>query len=41
WSITPGTALANGSYTLTATATDPAGNTSGSSNSVSFTVNTT
>ncbi|MEG2223022.1 MAG: Ig-like domain-containing protein [Citrobacter sp.] len=41
WSITPGTALANGSYTLTATATDAAGNASGSSNSVSFTVNTT
>lgn len=41
WSITPGTALANGSYTLTATATDAAGNASASSNSVSFTVNTT
>ena len=41
WSITPGTALANGNYTLTATATDAAGNISGSSNSISFTVNTT
>jgi VCBS repeat-containing protein len=41
WSITPGTALANGNYTLVATATDPAGNISGSSNSISFTVNNT
>lgn len=41
WSITPGTALANGNYTLTATATDAAGNISSSSNSISFTVNTT
>ena len=41
WSITPGTALANGDYLLTATATDAAGNISDSSNSISFTVNTT
>ncbi|POT27985.1 large repetitive protein [Citrobacter freundii] len=41
WSITPGTALANGSYTLSATATDPAGNVSSNSNSISFTVNST
>ncbi|BBV29645.1 BapA/Bap/LapF family large adhesin [Citrobacter werkmanii] len=41
WSITPGTALTNGSYTLIATATDPAGNISDSSNSISFTVNNT
>ena len=41
WSITPTTALPNGTYTLTATATDAAGNISGSSNSISFTVNTT
>ncbi len=41
WSITPGTALANGSYTLSATATDPAGNVSDNSNSISFTVNNT
>ncbi|WOR27369.1 Ig-like domain-containing protein [Citrobacter braakii] len=41
WSITPGTALANGSYTLSATATDPAGNISDNSNSISFTVNNT
>lgn len=41
WSITPGAALANGNYTLTATATDAAGNISSSSNSISFTVNTT
>lgn len=40
WSFTPGTALADGSYTITAVATDPAGNPSGSSNSISFTVNT-
>ncbi|MFL3496470.1 BapA/Bap/LapF family large adhesin [Citrobacter portucalensis] len=41
WSITPETALANGSYTLSATATDPAGNVSDNSNSISFTVNNT
>lgn len=41
WSITPGTALANGSYTLSATATDAAGNISDNSNSISFTVNNT
>ncbi|MFL4414922.1 Ig-like domain-containing protein [Citrobacter portucalensis] len=41
WSITPGTALANGNYTLSATATDPAGNVSNNSNSISFTVNST
>ncbi|MBN4857998.1 Ig-like domain-containing protein [Citrobacter portucalensis] len=41
WSITPGTALANGNYTLSATATDPAGNISDNSNSISFTVNNT
>lgn len=41
WSITPGTALANGSYTLSATATDPAGNISDNSSSISFTVNNT
>lgn len=41
WSITPGTALANGSYTLSATATDAAGNISSNSNSISFTVNNT
>lgn len=40
WSFTPGTALADGSYTITAIATDAAGNPSGSSNSISFTVNT-
>lgn len=41
WSITPGTALANGNYTLSATATDPTGNVSDNSNSISFTVNNT
>lgn len=41
WSITPGMALANGNYTLNAIATDVAGNASGSSNSISFTVNNT
>lgn len=40
-SITPWTALANGSYTLSATATDAAGNISDNSNSISFTVNNT
>ncbi|HHG9063051.1 TPA: BapA/Bap/LapF family large adhesin, partial [Citrobacter freundii] len=41
WSITPATALPNGTYTLTAVATDAAGNPSGTSNSISFTVNST
>ena len=41
WSITPSPALTNGSYTLTAIATDAAGNASNASNSVSFTVNST
>ena len=41
WSITPTTALPNGTYTLTAVATDAAGNPSGTSNSISFTVNST
>lgn len=41
WSITPNPALTNGSYTLTAIATDAAGNASDASNSVSFTVNST
>ena len=39
WSYTP-SALAQGGYTLTATATDAAGNTSAASNSLSFTVDT-
>lgn len=37
----PTTPLTDGSYTLTAKATDAAGNPSGDSNSVSFSVNTT
>ncbi|EKU32073.1 BapA/Bap/LapF family large adhesin, partial [Citrobacter sp. L17] len=41
WSITPTTPLPNGTYMMTATATDAAGNISNSSNSISFTVNTT
>lgn len=41
WNITPTTALPNGTYTLTAVATDAAGNPSGTSNSISFTVNST
>ncbi|WP_213133516.1 BapA/Bap/LapF family large adhesin [Citrobacter sp. FP75] len=41
WSITPTTPLPNGTYTLTAVATDAAGNPSNSSNSISFTVNST
>ncbi|EMF0720256.1 BapA prefix-like domain-containing protein [Citrobacter freundii] len=41
WSITPGSALANGSYTLHAIATDAAGNASNSSGTLSFTVNST
>jgi hypothetical protein len=39
WSYTPA-ALAQGNYTLTATATDAAGNTSAASNSLGFTVDT-
>lgn len=41
WNITPTTALPNGTYTLTAVATDAAGNPSDTSNSISFTVNST
>lgn len=40
WSFTPATALAEGSHTLTATATDAAGNTSPASTNVSFIVDT-
>lgn len=41
WNITPTTALPKGTYTLTAVATDAAGNPSDTSNSISFTVNST
>jgi hypothetical protein len=40
WTITPGTPLPDGDYTVTATATDPAGNTA-TDGPVAFTVDTT
>ncbi|KAB8141140.1 hypothetical protein F8S13_20255 [Chloroflexia bacterium SDU3-3] len=40
WSCTPSVALSEGSHTITATATDAAGNTSAASGSRSFTVDT-
>ncbi len=40
WSCTPSTAITDGAHTLTATASDPAGNTSGTSASVAVTVDT-
>jgi uncharacterized protein (TIGR03382 family) len=41
WSFTPATALADGSHTVKATATDAVGNTSPDSNTNTFTVDTT
>ncbi|NPC79598.1 hypothetical protein HPC49_15365 [Pyxidicoccus fallax] len=41
WSVQPATPLSEGFYLLTATATDPAGNTGPFSSTVSFTVDTT
>jgi MYXO-CTERM domain-containing protein len=41
WTLTPATALADGPHTVRATATDAAGNTSPSSNTNTFTVDTT
>ncbi|SFS65119.1 Ig-like domain-containing protein [Saccharopolyspora flava] len=41
WSVPVETALADGSHTITATATDPVGNVSGPSAEVTFTVDTT
>jgi hypothetical protein len=41
WTVTPGSPLADGAHTVTATQTDPTGNTSGASSSVVFTVDTT
>ncbi|HEX8702603.1 MAG TPA: Ig-like domain-containing protein, partial [Myxococcaceae bacterium] len=41
WSFTPTTALAEGTHTVRATATDPVGNTSPDSNTNTFTVDTT
>lgn len=41
WSFTPGNALTEATHSLTATATDAAGNTSGASASLSVTVDTT
>ena len=40
WSFTPTTALTDGSYSVTAKATDPAGNTSVASTALTFTVST-
>ncbi len=40
WSFTPGSPLADGTYSLTATATDAAGNTSPASTAFDFTVDT-
>jgi|GEM_PF-2662731 len=40
WTFTPTTALADGSYTVMAKATDPAGNTSVASTALTFTVST-
>ena len=40
WTFTPTTALTDGSYTVTAKATDPAGNTSVASTALTFTVST-
>ncbi|MFE6645630.1 Ig-like domain-containing protein [Nocardioides sp. NPDC057772] len=41
WTFTPTEALEDGDHTITATATDPLGNTSGESNAVIITVDTT
>ena len=41
WSFTPTTPLADGPHSFTATATDSAGNTSGTSNTYTITVDTT
>jgi uncharacterized protein (TIGR03382 family) len=41
WSFTPATALADGTHTVKATATDPVGNTSADSNTNTFIVDTT
>ncbi|SDT12986.1 Ig-like domain-containing protein [Microlunatus soli] len=41
WSLDPSDALADGEHTVTATQTDPAGNVSGASDPVDFTVDTT
>src|SRR5690606_41822288 len=41
WSGAPETPLADGSYAFTATQTDPAGNTSGVSNTVTVTIDST
>jgi len=38
WTVTPADALTDGQYTITATQTDKAGNTSGASDPVTFTV---
>ncbi len=40
WSCTPTTALADGAHALTSSATDPAGNTSGTSTAVNVTIDT-
>ncbi|KNC17650.1 hypothetical protein AC790_01395 [Pantoea sp. RIT-PI-b] len=41
WSFTPATALGEGAHSLTTTVTDPAGNSSGASTPIAFTVDTT
>ena len=41
WTFTPTTALGTGSHSLTTTVTDPAGNSSGASAPIAFTVDTT
>ena len=41
WTFTPTTALGPGSHSLTTTVTDPAGNSSGASTPITFTVDTT
>ncbi|SMF20524.1 Ig-like domain-containing protein [Tistlia consotensis] len=41
WSFTPGSAIAAGAHTITATATDAAGNTSSASTGLSITIDTT
>ncbi|WP_368543640.1 BapA/Bap/LapF family large adhesin [Enterobacter soli] len=40
WSFTPGSGLSEGSHSLTITATDPAGNTSGMSGALNFIIDT-
>ncbi|EKQ56127.1 Ig-like domain-containing protein, partial [Clostridium sp. Maddingley MBC34-26] len=41
WTLTPATALSDGAHTITATATDAAGNVSPASNTVNITIDRT